>query len=59
MCVCVNDVLQYNNGCGPFNYHDVFDVAEEVAKVDMEKVAMCSDHDVVIMTITNTLCQHN
>ena len=41
--------------CGCVGYHDVFDVAKEVAKVDVEEIAMCCDHYVVVMAITNTL----
>ena len=50
VCVCV---------CASDHYHDIFDVAKEVAKVDMEEITMRCDHDVVIVTITNTLHAYN
>ena len=42
-------------GCTCVGYHDVFDVAKEVAKVDVKEIAVCCDHYVVVMAITNTL----
>ena len=37
-------------------YHKVFDVAEEVSKVNVEQVARCGDHDVVIVPVSYPLC---
>ena len=36
-------------------YHEIFNVPEEVAKVDVEEVSGGSDHDVVIVTIPYAL----
>ena len=36
-------------------YHKIFDVSEEVTKVNVEEVSWGSYHDVVVMTITNAL----
>ena len=36
-------------------YHNVFDVSEKVSKVDVEEITRCGHHDVIVMTITNTL----
>ena len=36
-------------------YHNVFDVSKKVSKVDVEEIARCGHHDVIVMTITNTL----
>ena len=38
-----------------FMYHNVFDVAEKVSKVDVEEITRCGHHDVIVVTITNTL----
>ncbi len=37
------------------SYHAVFDVSEEVSKVDVEEISRRSHHDVVIVTVTNAL----
>ena len=39
----------------PGAYFEVLYIAKEVSKVNMEEIARCSHHDVVVMTITNTL----
>ena len=36
-------------------YHEVFDVSEKVAKVDVEEVPRCGDHDVVIVSVSYPL----
>ena len=36
-------------------YHNVFDVSQKVSKVNVEEVARCGHHDVIVMTITDTL----
>ena len=38
-----------------WSYHAVFDVPQEVTKVNVEEVSWGSHHDVVVMTITNAL----
>ena len=37
------------------SYHEVLCISKEMAKVDMKQVARLGHHDIVIMTITNTL----
>ena len=36
-------------------YHKVFDISKEMTKVNMEQVTRCGHHNVVIMSVTNTL----
>ena len=39
----------------PWAYFEVFYIAQKVTKVDVEEIARCGHHDVIVMTITNTL----
>ena len=36
-------------------YHNIFFSSEEVTEVNMKQVTRCGHHDVVIMSVTNTL----
>ena len=36
-------------------YHVIFDVSKEMSEVNVEEISRSSDHNVVVMTITNTL----
>ena len=44
------------NGKRFFVYHEFFLVSEEVSKVNVEQVARCGDHDVVIVSVSYPLC---
>ena len=39
----------------PIVYHEVFDISKEVTKVNMKQVTSCGHHNVVIMSVTDTL----
>ena len=46
--------LYYGN-----SYHKLFPPSKEVAKVNMEQVTRCGHHNVVIVSVTNTLNRTN
>ena len=39
--------------------HEIFDISQKVSKVDMKEVTFSGDHNVVVMTITDTLQGEN
>ena len=36
-------------------YHNELLVSKEMSKVNVEQIARCSDHDIIIVAISNTL----
>ncbi len=38
-----------------YYYHEVFNVPQEVAKIDVEQVTGCGNHDVVVVPVPYAL----
>lgn len=41
--------------CCMVAYHVIFYISKEVTEINMEEVSRSCNHDIVVMTITNTL----
>ena len=55
---CVNErkeMTLFSTGYRLHQYHNVFNVSKEMAKVNVEEIARCGHHDVIVMAITNAL----
>ena len=38
-----------------FSHHVIFHIAQEMAKVNVEEVTGCCNHDVIVVAISNAL----